>query len=248
MKTELNDKLDLLIAWAARDCENDEAEKFKNIDTSGVVLSAGFYARKRRLIGRYKLRPALAVCRKCFVRVAVVLMALMSIGFLTVMAIPNVRNAMFDAVVEWYENYVSVRFEPSGAQEPDGTSDIDPDTTSASVTPPTKIEKIMKPTYIPQGAEEDIVLCNMINMTIDYYSGDDMIMSFAQTVFANGERLLDNGIPDMRNIEINGNSAVTFRHDSEGDVVIWTDGEYYYHLSSTVLGIDELVKIASSVK
>lgn len=52
----------------------------------------------------------------------------------------------------------------------------------------------------------------------------------------------------MRNIEINGNSAVTFRHDSEGDVVIWTDGEYYYHLSSTVLGIDELVKIASSVK
>lgn len=75
-----------------------------------------------------------------------------------------------------------------------------------------------------------------------------MIMSFAQTVFANGERLLDNGIPDMRNIEINGNSAVTFRHDSEGDVVIWTDGEYYYHLSSTVLGIDELVKIASSVK
>lgn len=245
---ELIDKLDLIIAWAARDCENDEAEKFKNIDTSGVVLSAGFYARKRRLIGRYKLRPALAVCRKCFVRVAVVLMALMSIGFLTVMAIPNVRNAMFDAVVEWYENYVSVRFEPSGAQEPDGTSDIDPDTTSASVTPPTKIEKIMKPTYIPQGAEEDIVLCNMINMTIDYYSGDDMIMSFAQTVFANGERLLDNGIPDMRNIEINGNSAVTFRHDSEGDVVIWTDGEYYYHLSSTVLGIDELVKIASSVK
>lgn len=149
MNTELNDKLDLIIAWAARDCENDEAEKFKNIDTSGVVLSAGFYARKRRLIGRYKLRPALAVCRKCFVRVAVALMALMSIGFLTVMAIPNVRNAMFDAVVEWYEDYVSVRFEPSGAQEPDGTSDIDPDTTVASVTPPTKIEKIMKPTLRP---------------------------------------------------------------------------------------------------
>lgn len=248
MNTELNDKLDLLIAWAARDCENDEAEKFKNIDTSGVVLSAGFYARKRRLIGRYKLRPALAVCRKCFVRVAVALMALMSIGFLTVMAIPNVRNAMFDAVVEWYENYVSVRFEPSGAQEPDGTSDIDPDTTVASVTPPTKIEKIMKPTYIPQGAEEDIVLCNMINMTIDYYSGDDMIMSFAQTVFANGERLLDNGIPDMRNIEINGNKAVVIKHRSEGYMIIWTDGEYYFQLHSTVFGTDELIKIASSVK
>lgn len=245
---ELIDKLDLIIAWAARDCENDEAEKFKNIDTSGVVLSAGFYARKRRLIGRYKLRPALAVCRKCFVRVAVALMALMSIGFLTVMAIPNVRNAMFDAVVEWYEDYVSVRFEPSGAQEPDGTSDIDPDTTVASVTPPTKIEKIMKPTYVPQGAEEDIVLSNTFGVTIDYYSGDNMILSFTQTLFDNGKKLLDNGIPDMRDIEINGNSAITFRHESEGDVVIWTDGEYYYQLRSAALGIDELVKIASSVK
>lgn len=48
MNTELNDKLDLLIAWAARDCENDEAEKFKNIDTSGVVLSAGFLCPKKK--------------------------------------------------------------------------------------------------------------------------------------------------------------------------------------------------------
>ena len=179
MNTELNDKLDLLIAWAARDCENDEAEKFKNIDTSGVVLSAGFYARKRRLIGRYKLRPALAVCRKCFVRVAVALMALMSIGFLTVMAIPNVRNAMFDAVVEWYENYVSVRFEAGGGDEPGGIASVDPDTTSASVTPPTKIEKIMKPTYVPQGAEEDIVLSNTIIVATDYYLGDDMVLSLS---------------------------------------------------------------------
>lgn len=248
MNTELNDKLDLLIAWAARDCENDEAEKFKNIDTSGVVLSAGFYARKRRLIGRYKLRPALAVCRKCFVRVAVALMALMSIGFLTVMAIPNVRNAMFDAVVEWYENYVSVRFEPSGAQEPDGTSDIDPDTTVASVTPPTKIEKIMKPTYVPQGAEEDVVINNASCVTIDYYSGDDMIMSFTQVLFGDGKTLYDNSISGTNDVMVNGNRAIAFKHESEGGELIWTDGEYYYQIDSATLGIDELVKIASSVK
>lgn len=39
MNTELNDKLDLLIAWAARDCENDEAEKFKNIDTTASNIA-----------------------------------------------------------------------------------------------------------------------------------------------------------------------------------------------------------------
>lgn len=29
---------------------------------------------------------------------------------------------------------------------------------------------------------------------------------------------------------------------------IWTDGEYYFQLHSTVFGTDELIKIASSVK
>lgn len=248
MNTELNDKLDLIIAWAARDCENDEAEKFKNIDTSGVVLSAGFYARKRRLIGRYKLRPALAVCRKCFVRVAVVLMALMSIGFLTVMAIPDVRNAMFDAVVEWYENYVSVRFEAGCGDEPGGISSVDPDTAPASVTPPTKIEKIMKPTYIPQGAEEDVVINNASCVAIDYYSVDDIIMSFNQMLFSDGETLYDNSISGTNDVMVNGNRAIAFRHESQGNKLIWTDGEYYYQLRSVTLEIDELVKIASSVK
>lgn len=248
MNTELNDKLDLLIAWAARDCENDEAEKFKNIDTSGVVLSAGFYARKRRLIGRYKLRPALAVCRKCFVRVAVALMALMSIGFLTVMAIPDVRNAMFDAVVEWYENYVSVRFEVGGGDEPGDIASVDPDTASASVTPPTKIEKIMKPTYVPQDAEEDVVANNTFCVITDYYLGDDMVLSFTQTLLNDWEKLFDNGISDTQDIAINGNKAVVFRHETQGNVIVWSDGEYCYQLRSVTFGIDELVKIASSVK
>lgn len=94
MSTEAGDKLDLLIAFAARDCGNDDVEMFRELDTSGVTLSDSFYAGQRRLIGRYKRKPALAMFRKCFVRVAVALLALMSVGFLTVMAVPNIRNAM----------------------------------------------------------------------------------------------------------------------------------------------------------
>ena len=92
MNTEMNDKLDLLIAFSATDCENDDVEMFKNLDTSGVTFSEDFYVKQRRLINKYKRKPALILLRKCFVRVAVVLMAIMSIGFLTAMAIPNVRR------------------------------------------------------------------------------------------------------------------------------------------------------------
>ncbi len=244
MNTELNDKLDLIIAWAARDCENDEAEKFKNIDTSGVVLSAGFYARKRRLIGRYKLRPALAVCRKCFVRVAVALMALMSIGFLTVMAIPDVRNAMFDAVVEWYEDYIAVRLDPGkdGDHTGEGTS-------SSAGGALTRVERAMKPTYIPQqNVEEDVIRNSESGVVIDYYVGDDLILTYYQMIYDGSETLIDSDISDMYDTEINGNKAVVIKHRSEGYMIIWTDGEYYFQLHSTVFGTDELIKIASSVK
>lgn len=244
MNTELNDKLDLIIAWAARDCENDEAEKFKNIDTSGVVLSAGFYARKRRLIGRYKLRPALAVCRKCFVRVAVALMALMSIGFLTVMAIPDVRNAMFDAVVEWYEDYIAVRLDPGkdGDHTGEGTS-------SSAGGALTRVERAMKPTYIlQQNVEEDVIRNSESGVVIDYYVGDDLILTYYQMIYDGSETLIDSDISDMYDTEINGNKAVVIKHRSEGYMIIWTDGEYYFQLHSTVFGTDELIKTASSVK
>lgn len=244
MNTELNDKLDLIIAWAARDCENDEAEKFKNIDTSGVVLSAGFYARKRRLIGRYKLRPALAVCRKCFVRVAVALMALMSVGFLTVMAVPNIRNAMVGAVVEWYEDYIAVRLDPGkdGDHTGEGTS-------SSAGGALTRVERAMKPTYIPQqNVEEDVIRNSESGVVIDYYVGDDLILTYYQMIYDGSETLIDSDISDMYDTEINGNKAVVIKHRSEGYMIIWTDGEYYFQLHSTVFGTDELIKIASSVK
>lgn len=97
MNIEIGDKLDLLIAFSANDCGNDDVEMFRNLDTSDVTLSNEFYARLRRLINRYKRKPTLTLTRKFLVRVAVALMAIMSIGFLTAMAIPNVRNAIFDS-------------------------------------------------------------------------------------------------------------------------------------------------------
>lgn len=48
MNTELNDKLDLIIAWAARDCENDEAEKFKKHRYLGSGAERRFLCPKKK--------------------------------------------------------------------------------------------------------------------------------------------------------------------------------------------------------
>ena len=252
MNIEVNDKLDLLIAFLADDFGNDDVEMFRNLDTSGVTLSDGFYARQRRLINKYKRKPTLVLFRKWLVRVAVALMVVMSIGFLTAMAIPDVRNAIFDAVVEWYENYVSVRFEPNGGAS---SGDGDPSVTSAetntqksTLTPPTKIEKIMKPSYVPEGVEEDMVSNGKVGVVIDYYLDDNLILSFAQTLYDNKDQFYNNKTKTSHDIDMNGHSAVVLELESNGLAIIWTDGVYYYDVYSTMLDVDELIKVASSVQ
>ena len=260
MNTEINDKLDVLIALSAKDCGNDDVEMFRSLDKSDVNLGKNFYAKQRRIVNKYERKPTVTLLRKCLIRVAVALMALMSVGFLTVMAVPDLRETVFEAVVEWYENYVSIRFEPSGGENNEHT-DTKSSTTSASseitgesdisntvITPPTKIEKVMKPTYIPEGAEEDIVMNNKSSVVIDYFLGDDLILSFSQTIFDDREKLFDNIGLNACEIVIDGYKAVAFEYETEGYAIIWTDGEYYYQVCSTTIDKDELIKVASSVR
>lgn len=98
MNTEINDKLDVLIALSAKDCGNDDVEMFRSLDKSDVNLGKNFYAKQRRIVNKYERKPTVTLLRKCLIRVAVALMALMSVGFLTVMAVPDLREAVFEAV------------------------------------------------------------------------------------------------------------------------------------------------------
>lgn len=252
---KINDKLDALISLTAKDCGNDDVVMFNNLDTSKTKLDNKFYIKLRQVISKHKHSTTIILVKKCFVRIAVALMALMSLGFLTIMATSDLREAVFEVVVEWYEDYISIRFEPNVGENKDN---YDNSTTSAKVTetlnssqstivPPANIEKAMKPTYIPQGAVEDIVMSNNSGVVIDYYINDDIVMSFSQTPYRNKDLLFDNETDKVYDIEINEYSAVAIKYETEGYAIIWTDGVYYYQICSLILDINELINIASSV-
>lgn len=245
MNTEINDKLDLLILFAAKDSGNDDVEDFKSLDISEVKLSRDFYAKQKRTVNASRHKANVPGIRKVLIRIAVALMALMSLGFLTVMAVPDLREAVFEVVIEWYDNYVSVRFEKA---EEDRTSTHEPDESHSVIVPPTKIEKVMKPTYIPEGAEEDVVANNKFIVVTDYYLEDDLVLSFTQTLYSNKEKLLDNNTGDFYNIDINSYSAVAFALERNGCAIIWTDGNYYYYAQSYLFDIEDIRKIALSVQ
>jgi hypothetical protein len=258
---EINDKLDALISLTAKDCGNDDVVMFNNLDTSKTKLDNKFYIKLRQVISKHKHSTTIILVKKCFVRIAVALMALMSLGFLTIMATPDLREAVFEAVIEWYDNYISIRYVP--VEEDTCEVYITSESVTASLTeapgdeskvivnivPPTKIEKVLKPTDLPEGIEEEIVLNNKTTVTIDYYIGNEYIFTYNQILFKDNNKLFDNVTVAIENIEVNGNIANIIEYDNrEGKAVIWTDGYYYYYLFSSLLSIDELVDLALSVE
>ena len=259
---DINDKLDALITLTAKDCGNDDVEMFNNLDTTKIKLDNKFYIKLRQIIRKHRHSTAIILVKKCFVRVAVALMALMSLGFLTIMATPDFREALFEAVIEWYDNYISIRYEPvdNDTYETDITekrTDVsqtetleDEDSVSIIVVPPTKIEKVMKPSFIPEGIEEEIVIINKSTVTIDYYCFNELYYTYHQTLFRNNEKLFDDESIIIKNTEINGMLATIIEHDNQSEkAIVWTDGVYYYHIISYSgeISVEQLIKIASSI-
>lgn len=260
MNIAINDKLDALISLTAKECGNDDVEMFNNLDTSKVSLEKRFYLKLRQIISKHKHSAIIFTIKKCLVRLAVALMALMSLGFLTIMATPDLREAIFEAVIEWYDNYISIRYEPVG----DDTYDADTtyesidssfvdgsenESNSPIVVPPTKIEKVMKPAYIPKGVEEEELLNNNTVVACDYYFGNELLYHYSQILFKDNGKLFDNATIIVANTEINGyNASILEYSHKEGKAIVWTDGLYYYHIHSSFLDLEEIIKIAQSVK
>ena len=61
MNTEINDKLDVLIALSAKDCGNDDVEMFRSLDKSDVNLGKNFYAKQRRIVNKYERKPTVTL-------------------------------------------------------------------------------------------------------------------------------------------------------------------------------------------
>lgn len=263
MNTGINDKLDALIALTAKDCGNDDVEMFDKLDTSKVTFDKLFYMKLRHIISKHKHSATVLSLKKCLVRVAVALMALMSLGFLAIMAAPDLREALFEAVVEWYEDYISIRYEPveNNTHETNKTNDnteapltgeaLDESTVPCVIAPPTMIEKVMKPAYLPDGVEEETVGINTSFAIFDYFLGDEIIYTFNQTLLYGNDKLFDEDNAVISKITVNDHPATLIEYNDRKDKFIaWTDGIYFYHIGTyeSFIGIDELIKIAESVQ
>ena len=254
MNLQKEDKLDMLIRLAISDCNKEELENFRNQDTSDVVFSRRYYRRRRQVINRFVYRRELAMLKRVTSKVAMVALIVMSAAFVTIMSISSLRTAVFNAIVEWYEEYISIRLEPTTDEtESEPLASIDPNVLAqpaaiSDEVPPSTIRDFRKPTYVPEGVEEGIIVKNQNGYLIDYYSEGELQYSFRQRVIDDADKSFDNVGVELCAIEINGKKAIILQSCDKSEMyVMWEDSEYHYRILS-YLGLEETVLIAKSIK
>lgn len=112
---EKYDKLDAMLFIAVKKCGMEEVEKFNNPKSTDVTFSKRFYARKRKILRRYKSKTVARVFKKVARSAAIALLIILSMAFITVMSVSALRTAVLDAVVDFFDDYVKVGFGDAGA-------------------------------------------------------------------------------------------------------------------------------------
>ena len=236
MKCERMDKYDYLIALSTLDAKDDDVKMFMELDDSDVVLSERIIRKIEKLIRRESVYKSNEVVKfkRVLSRVAIITLVVISVMFTAMMSVSAIRNAVWEIITEWYEEYIAVGYVPEeGLEVPE---------------PPKMIEEVRKPTLLPLGAEEEIGIKSRSMFVSDYYVGDECYISFKQTLIDDASKL-DGDDAKMTEITVGKYSAYLFTYSEDNYVyVVWNDTQYAYTISSNILDIDTLIMIAESVK
>ena len=237
MKCERMDKYDYLIALSTLDAKDDDVKMFMELDDSDVVLSDHITNKIEKLIRResaYKT-TGFVQFKRILSKVAIITLVIISIMFTAMMSVSAIRTAAWEIITEWYEEYIAVGYVPEeGLEVPE---------------PPKMIEEIRKPTLLPLGAEEEILLNAKSMFVSEYYLGDDCYLSFKQSLLDESVGKFDGDDAVITKIMVGNYDGILFTYEKEDYIyILWNDTRYSYQISSTVLSIDELRLVAESVK
>ena len=229
-----DDRTDLLLSLLVEDCGNDDVEEFRGLDISDVTFSKKYYRKKKRIINGAFWNPIITSFRKIAAKVAIVFLVILSTGFLTVMSVPSLRESVVETVRELFDDHEEINF-----------SDGDDKTSISTVG---KIEKVNKPTVLPDGVEEEILIDSKTTYMCEYYMGDEYIATFTQVIKKESTKIHVN-IEDctVYSISIYDRKLRIYDNTRTGDItVFWEDKNYAYTMDG--LDLDLLLDLIGTIE
>lgn len=242
-----SDKFDHLIALAAMKCAEEDAQELNSLDTSNVKFDVSYYRKKNRVIRKYKNMPRTRSSKVIAIRLVAAIVITIMLMAILIGCVPGLRQAIYDAIFGWHDEYFSLRYESPTGQE----KETSPETewVNEEIVAPSYIKETRKPTDLPEGVWEDIIVKSNAKVSIDYYYGEEYLFSFTQFVLDPSDKWVDNEEVDVTYTYINGNDATIAECTNKKEInILWSDGEYSYQIFSTECDVEALLKYAESVK
>ncbi|MCL2051542.1 MAG: DUF4367 domain-containing protein [Lachnospiraceae bacterium] len=229
-----NDKINNAIfeAFFRQAIKDDYREEIDSIPNNvelsqKYILSPAFELRMKRLFEQEKQKKTLFERNNFFRQAAIILIAIATLLFGTLLINSEARAAIKNVIIEWYDKFTSFSFVTTSSQ-----------TSHAN----------LYPSYLPEGFfEESAEIYDNFTFII-YMNGDNERIIFVNSTGSSINIYIDNEHHLFEDHIINGHTAYLAKStDPDFDnAVIVTTGEYVIEVWSP-LSLDVIIKVAESV-
>ncbi|MGI6577350.1 MAG: DUF4367 domain-containing protein [Eubacteriales bacterium] len=220
---------DALLLVAAQEAFQREMDALPSVEElNSMYHPSDIIDRKIRTIikngyRKNKIKKAVKKCGKVAASIAVVFTLFLAV----LLSVEATRIAIFNAIIEWHEEYTEIRFE---------------DSEKSSETP-------YAPSYLPEGYIEQSTNRFGNTFMIIYSDKDGTRIIFDQKPSGAGTIFVDSENAKYKELDLSGIKAFLFEptDENERNILIWQYDGYTFQISSSVES-EELIKIGESVK
>ena len=233
LRTITDNELDIVMRLAARRLVKKEIERLESMDTSQMPEAPGFDKKVRAAIRRdaqkEKLKKVWKPVGHVVKTVGIVIVVGIVALFTMAMAIRPLRTAVWDAVVEWYENYVTVSL-PEEADYPQ------------------EIEEIKFPSYIPEGWSITVDSKKPKKVSYVLTGENDELIFIDQMVIGYSDELhIDNTEVELSEVMLNGQTETQLAEYSDGRIILIWKKAYVFFMETFDCPLDLVIQIAESI-
>lgn len=227
-----NDTLDAMIVLSAHVLAEKNAADWMTEDTANVEIPHSVDRKIRRMIRKERRKIEYGAWYQIAKRVAMVFLVVCTVAFASAISVSAVREALWSAIVSFYEEYISVGY-------------------VVNAEPPAYIASKKEPSAIPDDWTREIRLDSQSMYYIQYtFDGED-IVNFRQKVLDENVDWIDNANSIVESIMIHGHegSLITLL-DKGVSYLVWSDGCYAYMIGydNAKIQCDLVIEIAESLQ
>lgn len=254
------DTLDALIKLTCPTCMDKEVDEYLCTPIDHP-LDLKTKRKIHRQIQKLTKAPQYPPMRRSLRLIGVTAILILSLAFVACMSVPKVRQAIWEAVVELYEDHVSIDFadpysEPGADRNPPasavtsvaGSADSDKSAIAPQQDPPKTIVETNAPTYVPEGYEMSECATDKLYIADYFSSSTNTMYSFTQSIIQESHYDGNSEECNLSEIQFNGLTALLITYTASNEYSLyWQDSQYQYRLFGQFESYDQLIQIATSV-